>query len=123
MAGANEVAVLAEPAVAHVVEALLEVGEFVEGCLGGVERFPVAFSDVPDDAVRAAAEQQALEEPVFLFGPGGREPEREAQGVGVLAGVVEVVGEHGVREGVAQGVRPLGERAAQGAAARTPAPG
>ena len=68
MAGADEVAVPAEPAVAHVVEALFEVGEFVEGSLGGAEGIPVASCDAPDDAVRAAPVQQALEEAVFLFG-------------------------------------------------------
>jgi hypothetical protein len=88
-----------EPAVAHVVLALLKVEQVLRRVRRGVQFLLVEPPEAFHGALRAVPEEKAAAEAVFPL-----RLQREAAGVEVIGGVGEVVGEQGVGEGVAEGV-------------------
>ena len=103
MSRADVIAVLPEPAVAHIILPFLQVQQFLQGLGRGFEPVGVKTPDAPDDAFRPDTVEQPPAEAVLLRGGSLAQPEGEAAGAEVPGGVREVVREQGVGEGVAQG--------------------
>ena len=104
MSGGDVEAVFSEEGVAHGLGAFFEVGEFLVGSGGVVQRGAVRVFESTDKGECAVPEEETFKPAVLLPCGDIRQMKFETEGMQMLVGVVEVGGEDGVGEGLLRDV-------------------